>query len=106
MTNIQPQTGGGGWISGPSTTTPHRDLPAVQPIGSEIELSIDPNAADHRPQYNPAALVRDVADLLDRAGVQTDLTDRHHVAAMRAADLLTAMGVKPSSVPRRPGLAQ
>jgi hypothetical protein len=92
MNIIEPYRGYAAGNSGPG-------WPVDRPSGPELELGIDPTAADPRPQYNPAALLQDVADLLDRAGVQTDLTDRHYVATMKAADLLTAMGVKPSSAP-------
>ena len=101
MTNIQHQSGGGGWISGPMTTVPHQDLPDFKPTGAEIELGLAPSDADPWPEYNPEALVRDAAEILRQAGIDVDLSGRAQTAMIAAADLLQAMGVRPSSAPRR-----
>lgn len=81
---------GGGWMSGPMIGGPHADTP------------LDPTAADRRPQYNPDVLLLDVARILEGVGIEVDLGGRHPVATVAAADLLSAMGVKPASAPTRP----
>lgn len=73
--DTEPQPGGG-WISGPSTDAP-----------------------TPRPEYNPNALVLDVAELLRAKGIDTVLDPVTAQAA--AADLLRAFGVTPATAPRR-----
>lgn len=99
--DIEHQSGGGGWISGPSTTTPHRDLPDAEPLGSEIEAGTR-HAADTRPAFAPAALVFEVMDVLSRVGIKINpAPGQLHVASLAAADLLRALGVAPANAPER-----
>jgi len=72
---------GGGWISGPGNTP-------------------DPARAQ---QYNPQALVLDVLVLLKGQGFTfAPKVGRNPAAVAAAADLLTALGVDPSSAPQLP----
>lgn len=88
MDDIQHQTGGGGWISGPSTTIPHRDLPDVDPPPAD-------EPQDVRPAYNPDLIVRGVIALLSDEGIDLELTGgQRRLAALQATKLLTTLGVK------------
>lgn len=84
--SIEPQRGGGGWISGPSITT---------------SPDISPDPGETWPEFNPAALVFEVQDVLRRVGVQTRPDMSMNLAMTAAADLLRAMGVRPVSAPHR-----
>lgn len=93
--NIEPQTGGGGWMSGPMTTVPHRDLPDVQAAMDELATiaARSDEAADRRPRYNPVA----AAILADMRLAGIDVPDlsplEHELAVLRAVETLRAMGV-------------
>lgn len=74
---------GGGWISGPSVSTPPLPAPAAQ--------------------YNPAKLVDDVRALLGAQGVRVGVNlgfGGNATAVTAASDLLRALHVEPASVPR------
>lgn len=91
MSSIEPheraESGGGGWISGPSTSFP-----------STEELTED----EDEPMYAPTALVFEVMDVLSRVGIKVDaMPSRLHVAELAAADLLRALGVRPKESKRR-----
>jgi hypothetical protein len=74
---IQPQPDDGLWISGPM-------------------------ARDDRPEYSPASVVLDIRAALGRAGIDVDAAPNQlHTASIAAADLLRALGVKPTTAPRR-----
>lgn len=101
MADIQHQSGGGGWISGPMTTVPPQEPQFLEPLGSEIETGLAPSQSDRQPEYNPELLVRDATEILRQAGIEVDLAGRGQTATIAAADLLQAMGVRPASAPRR-----
>jgi len=61
-----------------------------------------PEARDTRPEYSPASVVLDVRAAMQRAGVQTDVSPNQlFTASIAAADLLRALGVRPTTVPLR-----
>lgn len=104
MDDIQHHQPGGGWISGAMSDDPPGTTvrwPATEATGAEIELGIDPNAVDRRPEYNPAVLLERVVEVLQLVGIRPNLEHRQQVAVTAAADLLRALGVKPASAPRR-----
>ena len=66
------------------------------PLGSEIELGLARMASDTRPRYSPELVVLGVIALLSDEGIDLELADaQRRVAALRAGDLLTALGVAP-----------
>lgn len=57
---------------------------------------------DNRPEYSPASVVLDIRAALARAGVRTEPSPNQlYTASIAAADLLRALGVRPTSAPER-----
>lgn len=77
MTSIEPQTGGGGWISGTSTTTG----PGPQPITP--------------PKYSPALALTALVEHLAGQGANVDAISREQMGSALVAvrDLLRGLGV-------------
>lgn len=56
---------------------------------------------DTREEYSPRSLVLDVRRTLARAGIGTEPDENQlYVATIAAADLLRALGVRPTGLPR------
>jgi hypothetical protein len=70
--------------------------------GGSLFASLDDDAQDSRPSYNPQAFVADVVAMLRAIGIRTNPNASVHTAAIAAADLLRALGVRPSNVPDAP----
>ena len=74
---------GGGWNSGPM-------------------ISGSPPAKDARPEYSPASLILDVRAALERAGIEAvPVPGQAHQLTTAAANLLRALGVRPTKAPER-----
>lgn len=59
-------------------------------------------AEDDRPECSPASALYDLIDLLHRAGLVFEpAPNQLHVAAIAMADVLRALGIRPSAAPRR-----
>lgn len=62
----------------------------------------EPVARDRRPEYSPASVVLDVCAVLRRAGIGIEPGPNvMYTASIAAADLLRALGIKPTSAPER-----
>lgn len=108
--SIEPQSGGGGWMSGPSISVPHRDLPDVEPqrpvhldstLGPD-EAATGRHASDDRPTYPVAKLILAVQRVLAEAGIPvTEDRNMLYTASIAGCDLLRALGVIPINAEAR-----
>jgi hypothetical protein len=84
-----------------STITPDPDHSAVNSGGGWISGPMM-SAKDARPEYSPVSLVLDICAALNRAGIPIEPgANVMYTASIAAADVLRALGVRPTNAPDR-----